>query len=78
MAKPVKLKRKQYEKLISQIKIDYKHKPSVYLVRERMKTTLGFTIRHESKMYEDFYVVEFFDNRKETLFLMKYGYLLDE
>ncbi len=88
MAKPVKLKRKQYENLMDVLKKEYSHKPSVYLIRERMKRTLGFTIRFQSR-YErgavfefnefpdDYYVIDFFDSKKETMFLMKYGYLLD-
>ena len=74
--KPIVLSKDQWYALKEKINQDYP--PSVRLVREKMKRVLGFTPR----LFESFeggpgYKVEmhldFFDEHKRTMFLLKYS-----
>jgi len=88
MSKPIKLKEKTWDKLYARLKEDYKSKPSTILVRSRMRNILGFTQRHyrafhdidtETGVYfkESYVALDFYDDKKYTMFLLKYGSFLD-
>lgn len=88
MIKSVRLTEKNWESLLSELKKTYKTKPSTYLVRSRMRTVLGFTTRYQQaytpvpntkgEYYKEPQVLlDFFDEKKYTMFLLKYGTFLD-
>jgi len=60
------------------------HKPSIMLIREKMRRVLGFTVRTHNyyNTDDDYYVEEvhldFYDEAKRTMFLLKYSEYLDE
>jgi len=69
----ITLKRKQWEKIESQIRKDYNQNPSVFLIRSRMREELGFTWRKDEHGYYDYDVfLDFYDEHKKTIFILKY------
>jgi hypothetical protein len=73
----ITLQRHQWAKIKEQLIEEYKDTPSVMLLRSKMKTVLGFTIRTNNYWHEDVNVrhtvyLDFFDDQKETLFILKY------
>ena len=98
MSKPVVMRSEQWGTVLERIK--QREKPSVYLSREKMKETLGFTVRdHREYVKDPNYVklpstgewhelelgwyegktnvhtvrLDFYDEQKRTMFLLKYG-----
>lgn len=76
MAKPVKLKEYQWNNLRERLKQDYK--PSVILIRENMRKTLGFVDRThqwytEQHGFMSTICLDFYDESKRTMFLLKYS-----
>lgn len=74
--KAIVLSKPQWYALKEKVNQDYP--PSVSLVREKMKRVLGFTPRlHETWDARIGYTVEmhldFFDEQKRTMFLLKYS-----
>ena len=74
--KPIVISKKQWKVLKD--KINYDYPPSVSLVREKMKRVLGFTPRlHETWDARSGYTytmhLDFFDDAKLTMFLLKYS-----
>lgn len=74
--KPIIISKKQWTALKEKVNQDYP--PSVNLVREKMKRVLGFTPRlHEEWDARTGYTItmhlDFFDEQKRTMFLLKYG-----
>jgi len=74
-------------------KLSEKYPPSLFLIREKMKDVLGFTIRDQrvwvpddgpsgaydgNGHHETFICLDFFDEEKQTLFLLKYGHYLHD
>jgi hypothetical protein len=89
MIKAIKLTEKNWELLLTEIKKTYQAKPSTYLVRSRMRSVLGFTPRHQAawttipntkgEYYKEPQVLlDFFDEKKYTMFLLKYGTFIDD
>ena len=86
MSKPIVLGKSQWEKLYTQIKQDYPL--STILIRSRMRETLGFTLREHSEWapngndYYGHYSVtmrlDFYDEPKRLMFLLKYGEFLEK
>lgn len=81
MSKPVILTESQWYKLREQIKKDYSN--SVFLIRDRMKDTLGFTQReHTWYTLKDGYQtdirLDFYNEPKRTMFLLKYSEFLEK
>lgn len=81
MTKPIEITHHQWDKLLEQLKKD--HKPSTFLIRERMKEKLGFTARE----YKDWdnsmdnwrkncIMLDFYSEKKRTWFIMKYTDLI--
>lgn len=89
MIKSIKLTEKKWDELRDELKTRFKSKPSTILVRSRMREVLGFTPRHQgawtpipntkNEYYKEALVfLDFFDEKKYTMFLLKYGNFLDE
>ena len=98
--KPIVLSLSSWEDLRNRLIDDYP--ASVILIKEKMKATLGFTVRRHGEQvigpdpyhryssysyepppiityYTDDIRLDFYDERKRTWFLLKYGdYLLDQ
>lgn len=87
--KAVEITQAQYLALMSRIKKEYK--PSVFLVREKMKATLGFTVRNHTEWtevskygeerkvkYNNKVMLDFYSEKKHTLFLLKYSDILND
>lgn len=73
----ITLERHVWRKIEAQLKEDYKERPSIFLLRSVMKRELGFTVRQNNYWHEDVNVrhtvyLDFFDDQKETLFILKY------
>lgn len=82
MTMPITLKPSQWEKLSEKLKLDYK--PSVLLIRDNKKKTLGFLDRthsywNESKLRMETHIcLDFYDEPKRTMFMLKYSEYLDK
>jgi hypothetical protein len=74
------------------MKIKDEYNPSVYLIRERMQKTLGFTVRRhqewidrsqtpgddlDSGYYLESVHLDFYDDAKKTWFLLKYSDIIN-
>lgn len=74
----ITLKKKDWNRIHSQIKQDYHATPSVWLVRKTTKRVLGFTVRYDEMTwcakegYSNLVYLDFFDDQKETVFILKY------
>lgn len=77
----IELSEHQWEKLRLRLIEEYQHEPSVMLIRTKMRQVLGFTPRHHQSwprdqvtMYPERRVcLDFFDDRLETWFRLKYA-----
>jgi hypothetical protein len=84
MSKPIVLSEKVWHKIYNHIAKHYP--PGVLLIRNRMKAVLGFTSRTHrewvQKMdggyYETSIRLDFYDEPKRTMFLLKYSEFLDK
>ena len=82
MSRSIILSEHTWGKLYTQLARDNPH--SVILIREKMKKVLGFTSRrhHYFNQEDDYYVEEihldFYDEPKRTMFLLKYSEFLNE
>lgn len=58
------------------------HKVSVILIRSRMKSVLGFTVRRHTDWTDSkpftYIVLDFYNPAKRTMFLLKFSELLDK
>lgn len=78
---PITLKPAQWEKLKNRLQNDYS--PSVILIRDKMRKTLGFVDREhrwwtERIGYQTQICLDFYDEPKRTMFLLKYSEYLDK
>ena len=82
MSKPVILTEKQWLDIYNIIAKNYPH--SVLLIRDRMKETLGFTVRRHREWipahgydghgnYVETVNLDFFNEPKRTMFLLRYS-----
>lgn len=71
MSKPVIMTPSEWNVIYQKIKDEYP--PSVYLLRNRMKNTLGFTVRDHND-YERRHTVhlDFYKESLRTMFILKY------
>jgi len=80
MAKSLKISEDIWINLYNRVAVDYPR--SVLMIRERMKEVLGFTMRRHVDYPEGRYrcviYLDFYNEPKRTMFLLKYGDLLDE
>lgn len=80
MSKPIVLSKDRWYKLKNRLTNDYS--PSVMMLSYRTKDKLGFTVReHRSWTEQTGYMVDirldFYDEPKRTMFLLKYSEYLD-
>ena len=82
MSKPIRVTERQWALIYNQIASTYPH--SVLLIRDKMKQVLGFTTRRHhgpdpsTGMYESVLYLDFFDEPKRTMFLLKYSEILSD
>lgn len=90
MTTSIKLSEPDWVTLYERLKKDYPK--SVWLVREKMRRVLGFVSREHKEWCEDTYFegsgvglkylktaihLDFYDDKKKTMFMMKYSEYLD-
>lgn len=77
MSKHICISHSEWNKVLEQISQDYPR--SITLIRYRMKELLGFTPREhrsydaEKQIYKWEVHLDFYDEKKRTYFLLKYG-----
>jgi hypothetical protein len=81
MSKPVQLTENQWEKIRQHTAEHYP--PSVLLIRDCMRRDLGFTTRvhRDYRTYQDYdapIMLDFYDDPKRTMFLLKYSEYLQQ
>ena len=81
MSKPIVLSHGQWYKLKERLTNDYS--PSVMMLSYRMKDKLGFTVREHTAWterigYTNDIRLDFYDEPKRTMFLLKYSEYLDK
>ncbi len=80
MSKPIVLLHHQWERLKNRLTNDYS--PSVMMIRDKRKKVLGFVEREHlwydhQKGYMSHICLDFYDEPKRTMFLLKYSEYLD-
>ena len=84
MSKPIILTEGQWVKIYNSIARDPNYPPSTLLIRSKMREILGFTSRTHVDRNEDDWRkatmmhLDFYDEAKRTMFLLKYGDYLNE
>ena len=86
MSKPIELSHSQWIKLVNQLSQDYPR--SVMLIREKMKSKLGFTPREYKEWDKEMgkyggwrkncIMLDFYSEKKRTFFIMKYSDYIQE
>lgn len=88
MSKPIILTEQNWAKL--HYRLAQENHSSVMLIREKMKVVLGFTVRRHrewvnftaspngKKRPVDFICLDFYNEPKRTMFLLKYGDYLEK
>lgn len=81
LSKPIILTDKQWKKLRQRLRQDYA--PSVTLIRDRMRKTLGFVDREhcwytEQHGFMSMIYLDFYNEPKRTMFILKYSEYLDK
>lgn len=75
MAKPLELSPPKWDKLKNHLLTQYP--PSVVLISRRTRAVLGFTVREHKKYVSGYYKtvihLDFWDEPKRTMFLLKYS-----
>jgi len=85
--KAVILKHREWDQIFAKIKSEYAATPSVYLMRNKMREQLGFTVREHVKYneqdveydsnsdwrdYRSQIHIDFYDETARTMFVLKY------
>jgi len=71
-----------WPKIYNQLAKDYP--ASVIIIRGKMRRELGFTTRVYKKWrdgvvdYDEFLVMDFYDEKKKSMFLLRYSHLLTD
>jgi hypothetical protein len=84
MTKSISLSVPQWEALLKKLKVDYSSEPpSTLLIRNQMKKKLGFVPRHHEywqdagdnqfAQFRHIVFLDFYDEQKKTMFLLKYS-----
>lgn len=82
MTKPVSITFKNWDKLLDRLLTDYSK--STVMIREKRKKVLGFLERHhhwydeKNQTYQRKIYLDFFEEKKKTMFLLKYGEFLEK
>lgn len=85
--KSIILKHREWEQIFAKIKAEYADMPSMFLIRDKMKNTLGFTVREHQhydydKVSDDYgddwrdyrgqIHLDFYSEAAQTMFALKY------
>lgn len=85
--KSIILRHREWEQIFAKIKEEYADTPSMFLIRGKMKDTLGFTVREHlhydyDKVSDDYgddwrdyrtqIHIDFYDEAARTMFMLKY------
>jgi hypothetical protein len=79
MTKSVSLSVPRWEMLLKKLKVDYNSEPpSTLLIRDRMKEKLGFVSRYhgywqDNGVYHQKVFLDFYDEQKKIMFLLRYS-----
>lgn len=82
MLKSIKISFSAWPKIYNQLAKDYP--PSTIIIRDKMRRTLGFTTRHHKQWdpgmvsYNEYMFLDFYDEKKKSMFLLRYSHLLTE
>lgn len=73
----ITLSQREWNSIYEKLKLDWAHKPSVFMMREVMKRELGFTTRSHQDWdarygYTNIMYLDFYDDVAETMFRLKY------
>lgn len=82
--KAIRLTVDQWQQIRTELQTEYPK--SVFLLRDRMKTKLGFTVREHQEFvpklsggyYEQRIHLDFFSESKRTMFLMKFSEIINK
>ena len=85
----IELTESQWKTLVTRLREDNQHQPSVILIRRRMREVLGFTMRRHREWItnvegsswrqpRDRIFLDFFDERLHTWFRLRYAEYLDD
>ena len=81
------LKHREWERIFAKIKEEYADTPSIYLMRNKMRTQLGFTVRehrnyneqdveydlnNDWRDYRSQIHIDFYSEAARTMFVLKY------
>ena len=77
--KPIVLSVNQWQTIRTELKTE--HSPTVFMLRDKMKRVLGFTVREHKAWipkpdggYSDYQIhLDFYSDKKRTLFLLKFS-----
>jgi len=85
--KSIILRHREWERIFARIKQEYAATPSTYLMRNKMREQLGFTVREhvhydQDKVSDDYgddwrdyrsqIHIDFYDEAARTMFMLKY------
>jgi hypothetical protein len=72
----ITLQKSEWESILKKLKVEWAHKPSVFMIRDVMKRELGCTTRSHQDwnqgQYRDIMYLDFYDEQMEILFRLKY------
>lgn len=80
--KSISMPLESWPKIYNQLAKDYP--PSVIIIREKMRSVLGFTTRRYKQweggmvLYHEYLVLDFYDKKKKSMFLLRYSHLLTD
>lgn len=74
--KPVKLRKEDWLKIREDLLLI--HPKSATIMRWKMKEVLGFTLREATSVESKFLYLDFFDEKKQSFFLLKYSEYIND
>lgn len=80
--KSIQLSLRTWLKVYNQLAKDYS--PSVLIIRDKMRRTLGFTVRRYQQgdpsmvSYYESIFLDFYDEKKKSMFLLRFSHLLTD
>lgn len=83
--KHITLSYSEWDTIFNKIKLEYNSTPSVYLIRDKMRSVLGFTVREHRRtanednidirdirdMFGEIHI-DFYNEQAKTMFILKY------
>jgi|688.fasta_scaffold131950_3 hypothetical protein len=79
--KTIILTQEQWSMIYNRLRQEYAYQPSVFLIRNKMKQKLGFTVRNHyvwtddpvfGKWQQSQIHLDFYDSKSQTFFIVKY------